>query len=169
MDTAFIKTAITNQYHAALDMLQHTIEKCHDDLWLDTNYTNPTWHICYHTLFFYRLYLYQHLDDHTPWEYHRKGAQDMERREGRKPVEPYSKKDILQFLEHCRKMTDSSVSNMDLGHPESGFHWYKVSKLEHQIVNIRHLQHHVAQLQDRLRNNQNEGINWVRSRGQVKK
>jgi len=40
---------------------------------------------------------------------------------------------------------------LDLDSAESGFSWYQMSKLEHQLVNIRHIQHHGAQLADRLR------------------
>jgi hypothetical protein len=46
----------------------------------------------------------------------------------------------------------------------SGFSWYKVSKLEHQIINVRHLQHHTAQLADRVRRNANVGVRWAGSR-----
>jgi hypothetical protein len=36
-----------------------------------------------------------------------------------------------------------------------------MSKLEHQFVNIRHIQHHGAQLIDRVRSATHVGIGWV--------
>jgi hypothetical protein len=33
--------------------------------------------------------------------------------------------------------------------------------LEHQIVNIRHIQHHAAALSSRLRRSAGIGVNWV--------
>ena len=36
--------------------------------------------------------------------------------------------------------------------------------LEHQIVNIRHIEHHTAQLADRLRSSAGIGIQWVGAR-----
>jgi hypothetical protein len=45
----------------------------------------------------------------------------------------------------------------------SGFSWYRMSKLEHQFVNLRHIQHHAAQLADRLRSAAGVGIKWVAS------
>jgi hypothetical protein len=36
-----------------------------------------------------------------------------------------------------------------------------MSKLEHQLLNIRHLQHHTAQLADRLRQHAGAGIDWI--------
>ena len=51
---------------------------------------------------------------------------------------------------------------MDLEAKTCGFSWYKVPKLEHQIVNIRHLGGHVGQLSELLMAN---GIlvDWVNS------
>ena len=61
-------------------------------------------------------------------------------------------------------MVDDAVAALDLHAPESGFSWYKVSKLEHQIINVRHIQHHTAQLADRLRSAADIGISWVGAR-----
>jgi hypothetical protein len=36
-----------------------------------------------------------------------------------------------------------------------------MGKLEHQFINIRHIQHHAAQLADRLRVAKNVGVAWV--------
>lgn len=57
-----------------------------------------------------------------------------------------------------------TLAAMDLGAEESGFPWHPMSKLEHQLVNLRHLQHHVGQLNDRLRAGVGEGVDWVGSR-----
>jgi hypothetical protein len=61
-------------------------------------------------------------------------------------------------------LVDEAVDGLDLASPQSGFPWYKVSKLEHQLVNIRHIQHHTAQLVDRLRAADDIGIKWVGQR-----
>ena len=45
----------------------------------------------------------------------------------------------------------------------SGFHWLKFSRLELHVYNIRHLQHHVGQLNAALRRHQAEGIKWALS------
>jgi hypothetical protein len=42
-----------------------------------------------------------------------------------------------------------------------GFPWYKMGTLEHQLVNIRHIQHHAAMLSARLREGAGIGIDWV--------
>ena len=55
-------------------------------------------------------------------------------------------------------MIDDAVDALDLDSTESGFSWYHMSKLEHQFVNIRHIQHHAGQLIDRVRSAADVGI-----------
>jgi hypothetical protein len=61
-------------------------------------------------------------------------------------------------------MVDDAVDALDLDDPQSGFSWYKVPKMEHQIINIRHIQYHQAQLADRLRVATGTGIGWADAR-----
>ena len=61
----------------------------------------------------------------------------------------------------CDAMVDSAVDAFDPLSSESGFSWYKVSKLEHQIISIRHIQLGAAQLAARLRAALNVGVEWV--------
>jgi hypothetical protein len=44
---------------------------------------------------------------------------------------------------------------------------HPVSRLEHQVVSIRHLQHHAAQLADRLRAWAGIGIDWVSGKAEA--
>ena len=162
------RSATKSQYHAALDMMHHCIKECSVDLWTSPHFVNPYWRIVYHTLFYFRLYLHQDLDDHVHWERHRKGAQNLTLDPNATEVEPYSKKNMSDFVEHCHMMVDDAVDHMDLTRDDCGFYWYKVAKLEHMMVNLRHLQHHIAQLQDRLRNVENVGVKWVRAQDQIK-
>ena len=44
----------------------------------------------------------------------------------------------------------------------AGFWWYgKMPKLDHQVMNIRHTQHHAAQLGDRLKLATGTEVGWV--------
>jgi hypothetical protein len=51
----------------------------------------------------------------------------------------------------CDGMVDWAVEALNLTSAECGFGWYQMPKLEHQIMNIRHVQHHAAYLAARLR------------------
>jgi|TARA_B100001964_G_C14207214_1_gene588714 hypothetical protein len=55
------------------------------------------------------------------------------------------------------------VDGLDLNAEDCGFWWYDESKFEHQLVNIRHLQHHTGQLADRLRRAADRGVDWIPS------
>jgi hypothetical protein len=58
-------------------------------------------------------------------------------------------------------MVDGAVDAMNLTARHSGFGWYPIPKLEHQLVNIRHVQYHEAQLADRLRTATGKGVGWM--------
>jgi len=73
----------------------------------------------------------------------------------------YSRKEILQYWRLCDGMVDEKIEEMDLAAEKCGFWWYSMGKLEHQIVNIRHIQHHAAILSQRLRAAGGKGIGWV--------
>ncbi len=81
---------------------------------------------------------------------------------------PYTKTEVLAYWSICRSTVDDAVDALDLNDPQSGFSWYKIPKMEHQIVNIRHIQYHQAQLADRLRVVTGAGIGWADARRRAK-
>ena len=147
---------LKSQYHAALAMLRDAIEQCPDAEWLSRDHKNAFWQVAYHVLFFAHLYLQQNETTFVLWSQHH-GDDDGTR------GEPYSKAQVLEYWSFVDHAVDGAVDLLDLESPESGFSWYTMSKLEHQLVNIRHVQHHSAQLADRLRSAADIGITWVGS------
>lgn len=161
-----IRDALKGQYHAALAMLKQTITDCPDDLWNAGPFTVPFWRVVYHTLYFTDLYLHQRIEDFRPWEHHRGEHHDLPwPADSATPIsDPYSKSDMLEYWQVCDGKVDRAVDALDLDAPESGFPWHKtVPKLEHQLHNIRHIQHHLAILSGRLRPTNGIEIRWVRS------
>lgn len=161
-----MKPVLKSQYHAALAMLEQAIERCPENLWISSDHPNPFWHVAYHGLFCTHMYLQQDEAAFHPWEKHREEYQflgSLPWPPHRRPNigEPYSKAEVMEYLRFCNAMIDAAIEKLDLDAPESGFWWYKMSKLEHQFVNIRHLQHHAAQLADRLRQHAGVGVDWV--------
>lgn len=167
-----LRAALKSQYHAALAMLREAVESCPDDLWLSDAYRNACWQIAYHALFFTHLYLQENEAAFEPWEHHQSGVQHEDGIGGRADPEsdlpllprPYTKAEVLAYCTACDDMVDGAVDAMDLDSPESGFSWYRIPKIDHQIVNIRHVQHHAAQLADRLRASADIGVRWVGAR-----
>jgi hypothetical protein len=163
-----LRSALKSQYHASLAMLRETIERCPADFWLSTQHKNAFWQVAYHTLYFTHLYLQRDEASFHPWP-HQAAAQNADaigdRVDPASPLpvipHPYSQAQVLEYLAFCDDMVDAAVDALDLDSSESGFWWYTMSKLEHQLVNLRHVQHHAAQLADRLRSACDLGIDWV--------
>lgn len=171
IDANVLRATLKSQYHAALAMLRSAIEACPDELWSRDGSTNAFWQIAYHALFFTHLYLQPEEAAFEPWP-RQKPAQHPDGIAGDadpdSPLplipEPYTRAEVLDYLAHVAEAVDPALDAMDLQRTDSGFHWYRVSKLEHQIINIRHVQHHAAQLADRLRNDVGAGTRWVAAR-----
>jgi hypothetical protein len=151
-----LRSVLKSQYHAGLAMLREAIDRCPVEEWLSRDHKNAFWQVAYHVLFFTHLYLQPNEAAFVRWSQHQ-GDDDGT------TGEPYTKAQVLDYWSYVDQAVDSAVDSLDLESPESGFWWYKMSKLEHQLVNIRHVQHHGAQLADRLRSAEDIGINWVSS------
>ena len=109
------------------------------------------------------------MDEQTfvPWEKHRDEYQFFESlpwppHRPPKIGDSYTKTEILQYLVLCQNEVEEKVTVLDLD-AASGFNWLPFNKLELQFYNIRHIQHHTGQLDDRLRINADIGIRWTGS------
>ena len=168
-DDRELKRILKSQYHAALAMLRNAVEKCPDDLWYDATPTNAFWQVAYHTMFFAHFYLQPNDAAFRPWKEHQGNVQHSDGIPGRAdpnsalPLIPalYSKAQVLAYGEFCDALIDEAVAALDLESATSGFSWYVMPKLEHQLVNLRHIQHHAAQLADRLRAERDIHVDWV--------
>jgi hypothetical protein len=158
-----LRSALKSQYHATLAMLRAAIRNCPENLWTSSEgHANPFWRIAYHTLYYTDLYLQSNNRVFRPWEHNQRGIQRMDR--WRKTYRPYTKAEALAYWRICDSKVDDGVDALDLHASQSGFSWYKIPKLEHQIVNIRHIQYHEAQLADRLRKVTGAGVGWADAR-----
>lgn len=151
-----LRSALKSQYHASLAMLRDAVARCPADEWTSPAHKNAFWQLAYHTLFFTHLYLQRDESTFERWAHHRGPDDGTER-------EPYSQAEVLDYWAFCDRLVDDAVDALDLDSPESGFRWYRMSKLEHQFVTLRHIQHHAAQLADRLRSAADLGTRWVAS------
>ncbi len=162
-----IKPVIQSQYLAALEMLKQAVAKCPDFLWNPAEDRNKFWHIAYHALFYSHLYLQDAEKDFKPWEKHHDEYQFM----GQVPWpphnqpkigEPYSREDILAYLAFVREQVQERVPKLEL-EAASGFEWLPFGKLELQFYNLRHLQHHTAELYERLGARDGIDLDWIGS------
>ncbi len=160
-----LRVAIKSQYHAGLEMLRQAIDRCPDELWTAGGHPSQYWQIAYHALFFTHLYLQPDEKAFRPWEHHREEHQFLEHvpwppHHPPRLGQPYTKAEVLEYWQVCDGMIDAGVDRLDLDAPQCGFWWYDLPKLDHQLMNTRHIQHHAGQLDDRLRLARGE-IGWV--------
>jgi DinB superfamily len=150
-----IKGVIQSQYLAALEMLAGVVNQCPESLWEDQNYKNQFWQVAYHALFYTHLYLQPSEGTFVPWAKHRAGNNRME-----EAGEPYTKAEILEYFDVCRKQVSEQVPILEFDGP-SGFYWLPFNKLELQFYNIRHIQQHCGELCERLGVMENIEVDWV--------
>ncbi len=149
---------IQSQYLAALQMLKQVVIRCPDSQWNFSEDRNKFWHTAYHALFYTHLYLQDSEKDFKPWPKHKDGYQSPGA--SLSPDFVYSREDLLEYLELCRKQVEARVLPLEEQAP-SGFYWLPFSKLELHVYNIRHLQQHVGELYERLGSREHIDLDWV--------
>jgi hypothetical protein len=154
-----IRSALKEQYHAGLAMLRQCVELCPDDMWTSGTHPRTYWRIVFHTAFFTQLYMGQDQAAFQPWPGRREGIHHrlwedpayMEPYEMPEGVESYSRQEMVDYIRYVDSLVDPIVDVLDLETSDSGFYWYKdISKLSHQLMNLRHVQGHIGQLSELL-------------------
>lgn len=169
IDEGLVRAALKSQYHAGLAMLRDAVERCPDELWTSRDPINAFWQVAYHALYYTHLYLQPNEEAFRPWREHQAEVQHADGltgpRDSQSPLpltpRPYTRAQVLAYCRDLHAMIDETMDGLDLTSLESGFWWYQMSKLEHQILNVRHLHHHVAQLADRVRASTGAGVDWI--------
>ncbi|MCJ8209531.1 hypothetical protein MUY27_07410 [Mucilaginibacter sp. RS28] len=157
-----MKQELVSQYSASLKMLIQTISKCPDELWDDTNHQSPYWQIVYHSLHFTALYLSDNETLFSPWAGHRLGAHQLGNSAAIIVSQAYLK---IEMEELARQIIDTlhvKIYRQDMEAP-SGFEWLPMNKFELHLYNLRHLQHHIGQLVERLHSVGIYGVDWIGS------
>ena len=119
---------------------------------------NKFWRVTHHALFYTHLYMQQSLLDFRPWEKHWAKSERMG--EDGLPGTPYTKAEVLEYLDFCREQVVERTAALDPEAP-SGFHWLAFNKLELQFYNIRHLGQHTGELMERLGTRAGISVDWV--------
>lgn len=161
----FWRSAIRQQFHAAIDMLGNAIEACPDSVWPGQG-RRPFWYLAFHVLFFLDLYLSSEGESrfHPPSPF---GLSELEP-EDVLPERAYGKDELLNYLEHCRKRLDAVMAGMTetwVTEP-CPFPFRAMSNGELLLYNMRHVQHHAAQLNMLLRQTTDSAPRWVSKGGQ---
>lgn len=156
----FWRAAIRQQFHAAIDMLANAMDACPDSLWLREG-PRAFWYLAFHTLFFLDLYLSE--NDETQFRPPAPfGLSELER--GYVPPERvYRKDELIEYVAHCRKRLDTVLEGMseDWAASQCPIVFRAMSNGELLLYNMRHVQHHAAQLNMLLRQTIDSAPKWV--------
>ena len=162
------KQLLAHQYQATLCTLNACIDCCPEAAW-DAPVANLTFsQVAFHTLFFTDLYLAPDVESLRTQTFHRDHPgffRDYEELEPRRQQHGYDRPSIKRYLEHCREKARAVIlaeTEQSLNGP-SGFDWKEYNRAELHVTNIRHIQHHAAQLSLRLRIDFGVDVPWVGS------
>jgi len=153
---------VWRQFGAALTMLRRAIESCPTALWERPSERMGYWYLAYHTLFFVDHDLHAAAER---FESPRFDTFEYELKDVPPPFrDPYSKQDILVYLDHCLKKVRGVLSSIarDESVQLRGCVRLEVEALEVVLYELRHVQHHAAQLNALLRGASVEPPRWVR-------
>jgi hypothetical protein len=168
-----LKTLITNQFEAAASTLNACIDKCPEEAWNAPVANYKFCQVVFHTLFYTDYYLGISEEALRPQAFHRENAhvfRDYEELEPRPPVLLYERAWTKSYLQYCRKKCHEVIAAEtaeSLAAPTK-FPRKAFSRAEIHVYNIRHIQHHAAQLILRLRLDSQQDVPWFRSGWQEK-
>lgn len=145
------------QFGASIDMLENAISCCPAEIW---NGEFKFWYTTYHTIFFLDYYCSSNPVNFAPPRPF--GFSEFDPA-GILPEREYSKKELLEYLEFARKKYFDLLAG--LTDEKANKHFIKqfsdYTMMEMLIYNLRHVQHHVGQLNLVLRQQTDNAPGWV--------
>jgi hypothetical protein len=164
------KEILWRQFGAAIDMLENAMNACPDELWGDPS-RRPEWnadgvvgfwYLAYHPLFYLDLYLSGTMEGfHPPAPFTLDEADPA----GVLLEKPYTKVELQAYFQHCRSKCRATISDLTVADLDRicTFSWGSMTFAELLLDNMRHVQHHAAQLNLLLRQNTSSAPGWVKS------
>jgi len=155
------RSAIWGQFGAAIESLERAIDASPDELWENRSRNPEYWYLVYHTLFWLDYYASNGEEGFTPPPPFTLAEMDPA---GVLPDRVYTKDEMRRYLEHGREKLRERVAAMTdegacaprrLGGSNHG------NELELLLYNLRHVQHHAAQLNLILRLVTDSAPGWV--------
>ncbi|MBD0850497.1 DinB family protein [Maribacter arenosus] len=152
-----IQETLWRQFGASIDMLENAIKLCPPEFWDTEKYF---WYNAYHGLFWLDYYLTLQPDTFAPPSPYTLSEFDAS---GKMPDRAYTKEELLAYLGHCREKCRDLILGMTDEIARS--RWVNAHKdysvLEILLYNMRHVQHHAAQLNLLLRQEIDDAPKWV--------
>jgi hypothetical protein len=166
-----LKTSLWKQFGASIDMLENAIRLCPTDHW---NANTKLFYNAYHCLVFLDYYLTippKGFSPALPFTLTSPDRIPTDALDDLVPDRIYAKDELLDYVNYCREKCRTLLAGLTqeqmespwttepdpIGSP-STFHY---SVLEILLYNMRHVQHHAAQLNLLLRQGIKDAPSWV--------
>ena len=148
------------QFGAAIDMLGNAVDACPDELWSDRSKQPEFWYVVYHALFWLDFYLSGTAEGFAPPAPFTLSELDPA---GLLPERPYTKDELKTYLKHGREKCRTTIEAMteERASERSKFGSVDLGIAELLLYNMRHVQHHAAQLNLILRQSVDSAPRWV--------
>ena len=161
MDIKYFKEILWSQFGAAIDMLENAMQACPNEHWGKHKHHTEFWYITFHTLWWLDLYLSKSVDVFQPPKPYTLDELDPA---GLLPERIYTKEELQKYLEYGRKKSKSTIKALTdaIVKERCGFEWIEGNIAELYLYNLRHVQHHAAQLNLILRQAMDSAPRWVK-------
>ena len=164
----YVNQIIADQFDASLCTLNQCVSICPTEHWTGLIGKYEFWHVAYHTLHYVDLYLSPDEKSFEPPPFHRPntaffGKLPWPPHEEVSTAEPYEKSVIIDYVAICRRKASHTIASetQDSLKKPSGFPWYSMSRGEHHLCSIRHVQHHAGQMCAYLRKHTDLEFDWI--------
>jgi hypothetical protein len=156
-----LKEIIWNQFGAAIDMLGNAILACPEEIWGKNLDDSEFWYKVFHTLFWIDFYLSDSDEGFVPPTPFTLSELDPA---GLLPERVYTKDELKNYLDHCRKKCLNTIRTLSDEKANLHFKYGSIdlSFVELLLYNMRHVQHHTAQLNLILRQEIDSAPRWVK-------
>jgi len=154
------KASVWQQFGASLKMFENAINACPEDIWGDRSGKFEYWYAVYHTLFWLDFFMSDKQEDFAPPEPFNLDEMDPA---GILPDRVYTKDEMLNYLEHGRRKCRARIESLTEKsvHEHCPFDRPDITNIELMMYMMRHVQHHTAQLNLRLRQTIDSAPLWV--------
>jgi hypothetical protein len=162
-----MKDSILGQYHASLKMLKDCIEKYDDEIWYDAGkYHNAAWHLAFHAIFYANIYASPTEKDIKPWPHERQYYNELGDKLDYPPFtkividKTYTKAEMLDYLGFVQNNLPGYLESFQ---PDKKCwpSWYNLTQFAFHLNNIRHIQHHTAQMMERHNSRKRLPVRWA--------
>jgi hypothetical protein len=162
-----IKKSYSRQIGAAFKMLEYAIDSSNDKTWTARINNMPFWQICYHALWYTDFYFHADQATFQPQSFDMKGIKNISIKPDSQMIEdqkhPISKSNMRAYCKYAKQKANQFIQSINDTYftTPSPFEWHGFPKIDLVDYNLRHLQHHVGQLDVVLRREQNIGNPWI--------